>query len=269
MNHSLSRRPNVMLKRIVVCLLAATLATAPAFANQGTPTTVVDPRIRYLVYGENNVYRLDLYLKSVSAVQFSDGEQVESILIGDSASWEVVKLKNGHVISIKAIIPSARTNMTVYTDRRVYTFELSSLGEFSAGAGGSPLLRTVFTYPTDKKRGGPRTGVKPPRADKIDSNYLVAGQAEFRPTWVQDNGRQTSFLLPEGAARPAIFKVGPKKEEQLMNSRTQGGWIIVDGVSDNWVLRIGDAFICIARAKAVAEKPRFFANLMKGGKHDR
>lgn len=266
MNHSLSRRPNEMLKRIVVCLLTGTLAASPAFANQGTPTTVVDPRIRYLAYGENNVYRLDLYLKSVSAVQFSDGEQVDSILIGDSASWEVVKLKNGHVISIKAIIPSAKTNMTVYTDRRVYTFELSSLGELSAG--GSPLLRTVFTYPTDKKR-VVRTGVKPSRADKVDSNYLVAGQAEFRPTWVQDNGRQTSFLLPEGAARPAIFKVGPKKEEQLMNSRTVGGWIVVDGVSDKWVLRIGDAFICIAKAKAVPEKPRFFANLTKGGKHDR
>lgn len=266
MNHSLSERPKMMLTRIAAGLLAGTLSIAPVLADQAKPVTVVDPRIKYLPYGENTVYRLDLYLKSVSAIQFSDDEQVESILIGDSASWEVVKLKNGHVVSIKATIPSARTNMTVYTDRRVYTFEIQSLEEVPTGAGGSPLLRTVFTYPSDKKR-GPATGVTPARADKIDSNYLVSGKAEFRPVWVQDNGRQTSFFLPDGAARPAIFKVGPKKEEQLMNSRTTGGRVVVDGVSDYWVLRIGDEFVCIARSSKASQRPHIVASLTQGGRH--
>lgn len=257
----------MMLTRTAAYLLAGTFSIAPALADQNRPVTVVDPRIKYLSYAEDNVYRLDLNLKSVSAIQFSDDEQVESILIGDSASWEVVKLKSGHVVSIKATIPSARSNMTVYTDRRVYTFELQSFGEVPMGAAGSPMLRTVFTYPAEKKR-QPGNGAKPPGPDRIDSNYLVAGKAEFRPTWVQDNGRQTSFFLPEDAPRPAIFKVGPKKEEQLMNSRTTGGRIIVDGVSDHWVLRVGDTFICIGRANTVAEKPRLFAGLTNGGRHD-
>lgn len=250
-----------MIMRLLACTVVGALSAAPALADQNTAGVVRDARIRYLGYGENNVYRLDLYLKSVSAVQFADDEQVESILIGDSASWEVVKLKNGHVISVKAIIPLAATNMTVYTDRRVYTFELHSLGEFAAGKA-PPPYRSVFTYPAKKKVANRVAVVQP---EIIDSSYMVSGEAEFRPVWVQDNGRQTSFFLPENAPRPAIFKVGAKKDEQLINSRTIGSRVVVDGVSDYWVLRIGDKVVCIAHKRAIKTTSRF--SIGQGGKH--
>lgn len=209
-----------------------------------------DPRIRYLPYSENSIHKLDMYLKSVTVVQFEKEEQIESILIGDSASWEVIKLKNGHVISIKPTIPSSNTNMTVYTDRRVYTFELRSLMAYSSGGPLQPL-RTVFTYPAKKKSVTPSA----PEVEIINSNYMVARNSAFRPSWVQDNGKQTQFFLPDSSPRPAIFKVGIDKKEELVNSRTVGNRIVVDGVADYWVLRIGDEFICIARAKAAKSNP--------------
>jgi type IV secretion system protein VirB9 len=250
-----------MLKPVAMAALMGVFATAPVFANPVGAAANRDPRIRYIGYGENSIYRLDLNLKMVSAVQFSDGEQIESILIGDSASWEVVKLKNGHVISIKATIPSATTNMTVYTDRHVYTFELHSLGDVSPGSTLSPL-RTVFVYPASRK---PKVASGQPRLEQIDSSYMLSGDAEFRPAWVQDNGRQTSFFMREGAPRPAIFKVGPKHEEQLINSRTQGNRIVVDGVSDYWVMRIGDKAVCVGRSKAVHENPHNSVKKSSGG----
>lgn len=253
-----------MLKRIATGIFLASHFVSLALADPAGSAAYRDPRIRYLAYAENSVYRLDLYLKSVSAVQFSDGEQVESILIGDSASWEVVKLKNGHVVSIKATIPSASTNMTVYTDRRVYTFELHSLGEAPANGASASPLRTIFTYPAEKRA---KVASGPPRLEQINSNYLVSGKAEFRPTWVQDNGRQTSFFMSDGAPRPAIFKVGPKKDEQLINSRTQGNRIVVDGVADYWVLRIGDKVVCIGRGDAVRGKGRVAADRSRRGEH--
>ncbi|WFU07293.1 TrbG/VirB9 family P-type conjugative transfer protein (plasmid) [Rhizobium sp. CB3171] len=204
-----------------------------------------DPRIRRFAYNENNVYRLDLYLKSVTALQFSESEEVESILIGDSASWEVVKLKAGNVVSVKPMLPSATTNMTIYTNSRVYTFELHSIGEFSGGANAAPLFRSIFTYAGDEK---PKQNSDASlRRDGLRADYLFSGDAAFRPRWVQDDGRQTMFFLPQGAPRPAIFKVGPANKEQLINSRTNGNEIIADGTSDYWILRIGNESVCIGR----------------------
>ncbi|MCW0021360.1 TrbG/VirB9 family P-type conjugative transfer protein [Rhizobium sp. BT-226] len=254
-----------MFKQVMISGLVAAMAT-PVLADQNMPSTqqlaVRDPRIRSVSYGENSVYQIAVPMKAVSAVEFSKEEQVESILIGDSASWEVVKLKNGHVVSIKPTIAAAATNMTIYTDRRVYTFEIRSLAE-SAGVAASPPIRSVFAYPADREK----RSASPPRPEIINSNYMVSGKGEFRPVWVQDNGRQTSFFLPEGAPRPAVFKVGDKKDEQLINSRTQGNRIVVDGVSDFWVLRIGDRSICIGRGGAVKQTSHLAGEKPSGGNH--
>ncbi|MCT7667479.1 TrbG/VirB9 family P-type conjugative transfer protein [Shinella kummerowiae] len=238
-----------MMNRFFLPLFFLFSLSHPVFAEQAPVGFKSDIRIKRYVYDENNVYKLNLYLKSVTALQFADGENVESILIGDSASWEVVKLKMGNVISLKPIIDEALTNMTIYTDRRVYTFELISAGEIKAGmkAGADQAFRTVFTYPeeftaVDKSlvKGGP-----------INQNYMVSGQTPFRPIAVHDNTLQTTFILPKGAQRPAVFKVGHDRQEKLVNSRTDGDRIIVDGTSDFWVMRIGDEMVCIGRAGAI------------------
>lgn len=235
--------------RYFIPLLLLLNLTCPALAEQAPVGFKSDIRIKRYVYDENNVYKLNLYLKSVTALQFADGENVESILIGDSASWEVVKLKMGNVISLKPVINEALTNMTVYTDQRVYTFELASAGEIKAGmtAGADQAFRAVFTYPEkftaiDKSlvKGGP-----------VHQDYMLSGSASFRPIAVRDNTLQTTFVLPKGAQRPAVFKVGYDRQEKLVNSRTDGNTIVVDGTSDFWVMRIGDQMVCIGRAGAI------------------
>ncbi|MGO6747982.1 TrbG/VirB9 family P-type conjugative transfer protein [Rhizobium ruizarguesonis] len=250
---------------LLACGLAAPALAAPAAQPVGKPAATVqapaekpaDPRIRRFAYSENSVYRLDLNLKSVTAVQFADGEEVQSILIGDSSSWEVVKLKSGNVVSIKPIIASTTTNMTIYTDKRVYTFDLHSLGEATSGAEATNLLRTVFTYPEEKKPAAEPVTESGP----VNSDYLVSGKARFRPAWAQDNGRQTTFFMPPGAPRPAIFKVGPDGKEALVNSRTRGNQVVVDGTSDYWVLRIGDQSVCVGSKAAIGARRGFFGRL--------
>lgn len=238
-----------MVKKLILPIFFLMSFSQTAFAEQAPVGFQSDIRIKRYMYDENNVYKLNLYLKSVTALQFSDGENVESILIGDSASWEVVKLRMGNVISLKPILDDALTNMTIYTDKRVYTFELISAGEIKAGmkAGADQAFRTMFTYPeeftaVDKSlvKGGP-----------VNQNYLVSGQTPFRPTAVHDDTLQTTFVLPKGSPRPAIFKVGHDRQERLVNSRTEGNRIIVDGTSDYWVMRIGDQMVCVGQAKAI------------------
>ncbi|CDX20947.1 putative conjugative DNA transfer protein [Mesorhizobium plurifarium] len=245
-----------MRRAIYIILTFVVVSVKPAVAEQSPVGYASDARIKHYVYDERNVYKLNLYMKSITAIQFAEGENVESILIGDSASWEVIKLKRGNVISVKPVIEKALTNMTVYTDQRVYTFEIRSVGQISAGmaAGADQAFRTVFSYPHELKTlGNSRAAVAP-----ASHSYLVSGHARFRPLAVTDNSLQTTFVLPKGATQPAIFKVGHDREEKLVNSRSKDDRIIVDGTSDYWVMRIGNDTVCVGKASAVhSEKPRW------------
>ncbi|UGA49004.1 TrbG/VirB9 family P-type conjugative transfer protein (plasmid) [Bradyrhizobium quebecense] len=244
---------------VMVRVLSFSLIVLVAFlsavkAEQSPKAAASDWRIKRYVYDENNVYKLDLYLKSITAIQFAQGETIESILVGDSASWEVVKLKVGNVMSVKPIIDQALTNMTVYTDRRIYTFELRTVGEIKAGmqAGARQAFRTTFIYPDESK--APHEGAG--RGLPINYGYAVSGDARFRPIAVTDNTLQTTFIVPRGAPRPAVFMIGQDREEKLVNSRTDGDRIVVDGISEFWVMRIGDDTVCVAKASAVRMAPQ-------------
>ncbi|GLU27949.1 MULTISPECIES: TrbG/VirB9 family P-type conjugative transfer protein [Brucella/Ochrobactrum group] len=230
------------------------LTASPALAKPAIHMKP-DGRIKYYAYNEDAVYRLDVPLKSVTALQFSSMEEVQSIIIGDSASWEIVKLKSGSVVSVKPIGQNADTNMTIYTDRHVYSFELHSRPEEKNSVSG--VFRSVFTYPGDAKPKSVEHELK-----ITNRRYLVSGDAPFKPVEVHDNGLQTTFVLQKGAPRPAVFKVGPKKTEELINSRTRGDAIVVDGKSEFWVLRIGDQFVCIGRDRAVTSS----GNLVLAGR---
>ncbi|MGX9120403.1 TrbG/VirB9 family P-type conjugative transfer protein [Mesorhizobium sp. BHbsci] len=242
-----------MIKIILSSIIFSFVLATAVMAEQSPVGFASDARIKRYAYDEHNVYKLDLYLKSVTAIQFDVGENVESILLGDSASWQVIKLKMGNVVSLKPLIDQALTNMTIYTDQRVYTFELRSVGEIKAGvkAGAAQAFRIVFTYPDQSKpsdknlaRGGP-----------VNHQYVASGHAQFRPLAVTDNTLQTTFVLPKGAPRPAIFRVGHDREEKLVNSRTDGDHIIVDGTSDYWVMRIGNDAVCVGKTSAAMVKP--------------
>ncbi|RWQ13138.1 TrbG/VirB9 family P-type conjugative transfer protein [Mesorhizobium sp.] len=252
-----------MYKFIYIYLLYVVIPVNSAMAEQSPVGFASDVRIKHYVYDERNVYKLNLYIKSVTAIQFAEGENVESILIGDSASWEVIRLKRGNVISLKPIIDKALTNMTVYTDQRVYTFEIRSVGQISAGmaAGADQAFRAVFTYPHELKA----VGNSPAAVAPANHGYMVSGDARFRPLAVTDNMLQTTFVLPRGAPQPAIFKVDHDRVEKLVNSRSQGDRIIADGTSDYWVMRIGNDTVCVGKANAVhSAKPRW-----RGLVHDR
>ena len=184
-------------------VLATTLAlfafqSLPAFAEQKPVPLPADGRIKQFVYNENTVYRLDMHTNFISTVQFGKNEVVESIQVGDSASWQIIRLKRGDVVSIKPLNSDAVTNMTVYTDRRVYSFELRA-HRGRAGHRQNHNFRTTFKYPTAVvSEFGTATTSR--RGRNFD--YSVAGSAEFSPIEVFDNGKQTIFTFPESGPLP-------------------------------------------------------------------
>lgn len=218
-----------------------------ATAEQKPIPLSADARIKQFVYNENTVYRLDMHTNFISTVQFGKSEVVESIQVGDSASWQIIRLKRGDVISIKPLNNDAITNMTVYTDRRVYSFELRAhLGK--AGHRQNHNFRTTFKYPTGVvSEFGNASSSK--RGRNFD--YHIAGTATFEPVEVFDNGKQTFFTFPDNAPLPGVFRVGEGGKEFLVNSRTSGSQIIVDGVHKEWTVRIGPEALCISNGPQV------------------
>lgn len=238
----------------LAAVLGAMLAPGlPAHADTKPVSLPSDPRIKQFVYNENTVYRLDVHMRFITSVQFAPGEFIESIQIGDSASWQILRLDRGDVISIKPLIERAHTNMTVMTDRRVYTFELRALRATSTAA---LNFRIGFVYPADDLMqftagaGGGGGGGSGSGGGRLFHNYVVAGDAPFQPVEVFDDTRQTTFRFAPNTARPAIFKVDDTGAESIVNLRQAGDSVIVDGVSDRWTVRIGDQALCIASARA-------------------
>jgi len=215
-----------------------------AIAEQRPVPLPSDSRIKQFVYNEHSVYRLDLHTNYISTVQFGRNEVVQSIQMGDSASWQVIRLKRGDVISIKPLNADAVTNMTVYTDRRVYTFELRAHRGNRRKSGGYNF-RTTFSYPSPIIA---QFGDATSRANR-NYDYAIAGNADFAPVEVYDNGKQTFFTFPTNQRRPGVFRVGIGGREFTVNSRTAGNTIIADGVNEQWTVRIGNEALCIASSK--------------------
>lgn len=229
-------------------LLAGVLlsvGSATGWAEQIPVPLPADGRIKQFVYNENTVYRLDMHTNFISTVQFGSGEVVESIQVGDSASWQIIRLKRGDVVSIKPLNDDAITNMTIYTDRRVYSFELRAhVGHH--GHGRNHNFRTTFKYPTPVLSDfGTAAAVASKRGRNFD--YQTAGDAEFAPYEIFDNGKQTFFTFSDEGPLPGIFRVGDEGREYLINSRTSGRQIIVDGVNTEWTIRIGDRAVCVSK----------------------
>ena len=103
------------------------LGAAQASAETQPRSIGADPRIKQYTYVKDTVYRLDVAMKIITSIEFAPGEAIDSVLMGDSESWQVIRLQSGNVLAVKPLIAGARTNMTVYTSQNTYTFELRAV----------------------------------------------------------------------------------------------------------------------------------------------
>ncbi len=225
----------------------ALIAAAPASAETWPRSVGADPRIKQYTYVKDTVYRLDVAMKIITSIEFAPGEAIDSVLMGDSESWQVIRLQSGNVLAVKPLIEGARTNMTVYTSQNTYTFELRAV---PIPAGSSTLsYRIGFRYPEVASR-------QVEQARPRDPNYYVAGAAtKVRPVAVYDDGRRTTFEFPRDAPRPAIFRVDEQGRESIINVRETETGAVVMGTSDRWTLRIGDEELCVAHERVIKTVP--------------
>jgi type IV secretion system protein VirB9 len=207
-----------------------------------------DPRVRTIYYNPVNVVSVDASHGVSTMIVFGDTEKIETVAVGDSVSWKIEPNKRGNIIFLKPVEAKTTTNMNVVTDKHVYTFILRA----HAASEGDQTFLIKFHYPDDeadaKLLAQAQKLVSEPNRDNFqheDSNtdYRFRGDGELKPKNAFDDGVKTWFRFDGDI--PAIFIVEDGKREILANFRREGEYIVVDKIARQWMLRRGDAALCL------------------------
>ncbi|MDP5218817.1 TrbG/VirB9 family P-type conjugative transfer protein [Ruegeria sp. 2205SS24-7] len=232
-----------MLLRAALPVLLVALLSGPALSEITPQGGHKDVRIRYAVYDNNQVFRIETDLRHSTTIQFGAGERFEAVIVGDTESFQVDPIPElGNILTIKPHVQNASTNMTVITNRRSYAFHLRE-GSIPGRTG--MFFEVRFRYPGEAQRS--RAASAQPKGYVVPPNtkYKLSGKGDFRPMSVYDDGRFTYFTFPERGRQPAIFKADHRGRERTVNWTQEGNTVRVTGTSDYWTLRLGEDALCI------------------------
>jgi type IV secretion system protein VirB9 len=219
------------------CVVALCAIASPAAAS--------DPRVRSLMFAPGKVVQFVGKPGYQSTIRFSADERIENVAVGDSVGWQVTPNKRGDLLFVKPMVPGAKSNMAVITDKRTYLFDLI------ASRGGQPVYALSFDYPIYPAPGSiappPEPEVKeqtvavqapdPPR--KFNFGWVVRGSRSLAPVRAFDDGRSIYIGWPENKPLPAILVTASKGVEGPVSYRMEQGFIVVDGMHSELILRRG------------------------------
>lgn len=224
---------------LALALLTATAVSSPALA---------DARLTQRLYNANEVVRIDGKMGVQATVAFADDEHIENVAVGDAESWQITPNKRANLLFVKPLAATARTNMTVVTDRHTYYFDLIANPRATA-----PLYALKFTYPAEPKpagtAGAPAVALTDAEREALDAEpvdparlnfaWVSKGPARLIPQRLYDDGESTYAVWPKDVPIPAILVVNEKGDEGPVNFGVRGDTIVIEGVPSRLVLRVG------------------------------
>lgn len=210
----------------MIRLIAILLALAgPAWAQAAAQA---DPRLRTIVYDADQVVRLQVPTNFHVAVIFGADERVENVAVGDSDAWQVTLNASGDALFVKPVRSGGQTNMTVITDARVYSFELSS----TYGPTADAPFTVRFRHPAAA------AAQRPSDLEPRLGRYRISGARTLRPVAVVDDGVRTSIEWRPGQPIPAVFAVDERGAETLVEGHMRDGLYVIDAVYRGLVFRL-------------------------------
>lgn len=238
-----------MSRTLLAALMVVCVGAAGARAESPTARAPGDERVRFVAYDANNVVPIAARMGVSTMIQFAEGEKVETVAAGDTASWSIVPTKRGDIVFVKPLKAGAATNLSLVTDKRVY---MLSLRAGDAGRGG--MYAVKFRYPGEERNKAllaqaQELAAKPNlrRAAErgVFRNYYSRGSDAYRPSEAFDDGLKT-FLKFSGDV-PSFFLVQPDGTETLLNYRREGEFVVIDKIASQITLRKGTEWTCIYR----------------------
>ena len=243
----------MILRKLFIIGIFISVFSAPALADRAPRSGTADARVKTLTYHENDVYRLRGYYGFTTVIEFSSKERIETISIGDSEAWQIIKPSRPNVLFVKPLEQNAETNMTVLTSKRIYTFEMSA-DKAASPKSGDLTFRLKFIYPEEEALELASIGSLP--GDKFDPlanspisdwnfDYSYSGAKKLRPTRAFDDGTFTYFQFKDFDTIPAVFTVDEQGNESIINFNIQGQYLVVNRVARQFTFRDGDTATCI------------------------
>ncbi len=210
-----------------------------------------DPRLVDRAYDANEVVRLEGKVNVQVTIMFAEDERIENVAIGDSTAWQVTPNKRADLLFVKPLTPTAKTNMTVITDRRSYFFDLV------ASPTAQPTYALDFVYAKDEETPQLNAPAAAKQAQAVQATpaidpYAIVnpaalnfawdakGDKELLPARVYDDGDATFLIWPMGQPLPAILIKDYRGSEGPVNFAVRGETIVLQGVPREIVLRSGD-----------------------------
>lgn len=238
--------PTALLCAVVV-VSAGLLPSSPAQAAKFPNPLITDNRVKQVAYDANQVYEVVGTYGFQTSIEFAPDEKVEVVTLGDSIAWQTVPYRNR--LFLKPVEPNAETNLTVITDKRTYYFKLMS-GKGRA----SQTFLVRFVYPEALQRvatSGARGADGAAKASTVDLSrmnidYSTSGEtAAIQLRRAFDDGQFTYLQFDKDAEIPAVYTVGPDGTESIVNTRREGGYLVVERTARQFTLRNGEAYLCV------------------------
>jgi type IV secretion system protein VirB9 len=250
---------------LLACVAAIGIASEAHAQGSRAPRPRADERVRTAVFSNRAVYSIAVQEFRGALVELAPDEVIETMMSGDTASWQIEKNAAGNAFFVKPMEVGVQTSLTVKSERRTYVFELRSLkeGERSKDA----VLRLTFEYPEEeraRKEAAERAAAERQQAlvasaralrpEAMNFAYDFSGDSQLVPELMFDDGKATYLRFRNPRDLPAIFvveTVDGEKRESLANYRVEsdpgqdGEYVVVHRVAEQFSLRVDQRLACI------------------------
>lgn len=245
---------------LVFAMMACATLSVPAGAATSPRPGPLDPRVTFVNYDTNQVYRVSGSFRHALQIEFSPNEVVTQAALGDTVSWEIVPV--GNMLFLKPREKGRPTNLIVLTNylgtTRSYHFEL--------GINPKPTIYEVrFRYPAEEARAAAELAMlAQARQIELDETrivnsaldhaviegsrnleYWLQGSSELAPSEISDNGEFTVLRYPGHADIPSIFAVDGDGSETIVPYDVRDEYVVLHGVWHELRLRKGGLVTCI------------------------
>jgi len=223
---------------------------ALALLAMAAPVVAQDARVRSVLFEPDAVVRFAGKPGYQSAIRFGPDERIENVAVGDSMAWQVTPNKRGDHLFVKPLLPGARTNLTVVTDKRTYLFDLET------PRGAQPVYALSFRYPVYPAPGAVAPPPKPKPApvavataepvkkkepDPLTLNFgwVAKGSKALLPARTFDDGKSVYLSWPAKSDLPAILVAASDGTEGPVNYTVKEDYVVVAGTPRELILRRG------------------------------
>ncbi|WP_165379582.1 TrbG/VirB9 family P-type conjugative transfer protein [Rickettsiales endosymbiont of Peranema trichophorum] len=219
-------------------LVSVSLGSICNHVRAETPLAI-DSRIKTFVYSENEIFRIILHYGYQTSIEFANGEEVQTISVGNSFAWQLNPV--GRRLFIKPLEENIATNMTIITNLRTYQFELQSK-DLSNSVDEELVFVIRFFYPDDEE-----DQVTPLPKDKTEVdqktlpviqpfnfNYKFTNVGSLQITKVFDDGINTFFELGPKVQRPLHFFIRNGSDDVEVIPKQKGKYVVFSKIAKEW-----------------------------------